>query len=87
MNDVVQGSMKYYFIVMMNSISVCAVEVFVIICGYFSCLSNKINLKKIIQLIFQVIVFQLLLFVYLPLVKGKKIQELNVLFNLIPRNY
>ena len=79
--------MKYYFIVTMNSICVCAVDVFIIISGFYSCLSNKINFRKPIQLIVQVIIFQLLLYIGVALAKGESIRIASILYNFIPRNY
>ncbi len=87
MNNSTQGSMKYYFIVTMNSICVCAVDVFIIISGFYSCLSNKINFRKPIQLIVQVIIFQLLLYIGVALAKGESIRIASILYNFIPRNY
>lgn len=86
LNNAIPGTINYYLIVMINSVCVCAVDVFVIISGYYSCKSNKINFRKLIQLILQVIIFQVSLSVIVPLLKGE-FSVLNVLYNFIPRNY
>lgn len=87
LDNSVKGSGTYYLIVLMNTICVCAVDVFIIISGYYSCLSNKVSFRKVIQLIIQVIIFQLLFTIGIPIVKGDSISLSSVVYNIIPKNY
>ena len=87
LNNAMQGSIEYYFIVLMNSICVCAVDVFVIISGFYSCKSCEVSFRKPVQLLMQVIIFQIVLSAGVPLFKGEKLSIMNVVYNFIPRNY
>lgn len=77
----------YYLLILINSVFVCAVDVFILISGFYSCESNKINLNKLIQLLVQVIVFQMIFSMCIPLIKGENITIVKVLYNIIPKNY
>lgn len=87
LENAIEGSSTYYLLVFMNSVCVCAVDTFIIISGYYSCSSNKISFRKIIQLIVQVILFQQLLFIGTSIAKGNEISILSLVYNLVPKNY
>lgn len=49
---------KIYGIALINSICVCAVDLFIFISGYFMWKANMISIKKPVQLLTEVIIFQ-----------------------------
>ncbi len=87
LNNAIQGSLPYYLLIFMNQLCVCAVDVFIIISGFYSCKSNRIHLSKLLQLLLQVVLFQILASVGVSLIRGKSITIANVIYNIIPRNY
>ncbi len=87
LNSAIQGYLSYYLLIFMNQLCVCAVDVFIIISGFYSCKSNRINLSKLLQLLLQVVLFQMLLSVGVSLIRGKSITIASIVYNIIPRNY
>lgn len=87
LNNVRGGTPIYYFIIFTNSLCVCAVDVFVIISGFYMCESNKLSIRKPIQLIVEVIFFQLLLSVGGAILKGKNYSVSDFVYNFVPKNY
>ena len=56
--NVTIGGGKIYGIALINSICVCAVDPFIFISGYFMWKANVISIKKPVQLLTEVIIFQ-----------------------------
>lgn len=56
--NVTIGGGKIYGIALINSICVCAVDLFIFISGYFMWKANVISIKKPVQLLTEVIIFQ-----------------------------
>jgi len=53
-----QGTLSYYLLYVLESISICAVDLFIMISGYFMCNSYNRPLMKPLKLLVQVIVFK-----------------------------
>lgn len=72
----------------MSSVSICAVNVFVIITGYFSCMSYSRNVGKISNLLIQLIFYRLLFHSIANILNNRPILSLNELIGcVIPNNY
>ena len=56
---VTKGSINYHFLNVIESLFICAVDLFILITGYYMINTQKRNVIKPIKLIFQVIVFKL----------------------------
>lgn len=56
---VAEGSLNYYILLTLESVFVCAVDLFMLISGYFLCTSNRRNLWKVVRLIMQVMLYSL----------------------------
>ena len=82
-----KGSLNFYVLYFLETIFACAVDLFVIISGYFMCRSNKRSLWKPIELIVQVIIFSLILYILSSLIKGNPITIKHLLGSLLPKNY
>ena len=86
LENVSRGNSIYYFIILLNSISVCAVDTFILISGYYSCKKNSISLRKIIQLLLEVVVIQIIFSVIIPILRGE-ISFRSLIYSLLPKNY
>ncbi len=57
---VIEGSVNYYILYLLQAIFVCGVNLFILISGYFMCTSQKRSIVKPVQLVLQVMVFRVL---------------------------
>lgn len=80
------GSINFWFLSFIESLFICAVDLFIIISGFFLASSNKRDIWKPIQLIFQVIVFSVSQYLLISIIKSNfSIRGLVNAF--IPTNY
>lgn len=85
---VLGGSINFYILNILESIFICAVNVFIIISGFFLYNTEKRNLWKVIKLLIQVIVIYELKYIFTSVVINKSnISISGLIFNLIPSNY
>ena len=81
------GTLNYYILMLLESVFICAVNVFILISGYFMSQKNKINIIKPIQLIIQVIVFSLISYCF-QIKTGNDIFSIKgILSHMVPNNY
>lgn len=83
----VNNNVNYVILLILENIFVCAVDVFVIITGYFLCDNNKRSIIKIIELILQVILFKIGIYVISSIKDISNISIKGVLASCIPNNY
>lgn len=81
-----RGSINYWFLNTIKSTFVCAVDSFIIISAYFMASSNKRNLWKPIQLLVQVIIFSVLKYSLISIIKSN-FSILGFVAAFIPANY
>lgn len=81
-----QGSVNYGILLVLESLTVCAVDLFVLITGFFSSTSQKRDPVKVIGLILQVSIFRVGVRL-LGAVLGNPISAGDILVALIPVNY
>ena len=77
---------NYYFLIMLELICACAVNVFILISGYFGCESNKLALGKLIGLLIQTIVFSFLIELLVNIIH-RSINVNQLIISLLPVNY
>ncbi len=82
-----QGSINFYTLYFLESMFVCAVDLFILISGYFMCNSKKINLWKPIELIIQVAVFKEAGYLLRVVMHSTPFSLKSMLASLIPSNY
>lgn len=80
-------SLNQFFLFLLESVFICAVDLFVIISGFFLCNSNKRSLNKIIELIFQIIIIQVFAFVIECLYFDEVFSLRRVIIAFTPANY
>lgn len=80
------GSLNYWFLNIVESIFVCAVNLFMIISAYFMASSNKRDLWKPIQLLAQVIIFSASKYTLISMIKCN-FSIRGLIGALIPANY
>lgn len=78
-----EGSLNHYYLLLTTNMFVCAVNAFIIISGYFLCMTEKRRFIRVIELVLQVIVFN-----YINLFKGTEDLTIrNLIGCLLPKNY
>ena len=82
-----QGSINFYTLYFLESIFVCAVDLFMLISGYFMCNSKKVNLWKPLELIIQVALFNEAVYLLRVVMHSTSFSIKSVFTSLIPANY
>lgn len=82
-----QGSINFYTLYFFESMFVCAVDLFMLISGYFMCNSKRVNLWKPIELIIQVAVFKEAVYLLRVVMHSTPFSIKSVFTSLIPANY
>lgn len=80
-------SLRSYALYFFQSISISAVNIFVLISGYFMCNSTKADLKKPIRLLIQVIVFRELIYITQSLLQDNPLQWKLIWQLLLPKSW
>lgn len=81
------NSLNYFFLNFIESVFVCAVDLFMIISGYFMFKSNKRDLWKPIQLLIQVMIFSSAKYIFFQGVLERDFEFGEFVRSLIPSNY
>lgn len=81
------GSLNYYFLCFIESVFVCAVDLFMIISGYFMFPSKKRYIWKPIQLIIQVMIFSVAKYIFIQGILNGSFEIVELIRSLIPSNY
>lgn len=76
-----------YVLYFLESLCICAVDLFILISGYFLSGTQKRNYIKPFQLIFQVILINEALYLLGIMISGAKFSVRRFLFMLVPENY
>lgn len=80
-------SFNQAFLIFLECFFIIAVDLFIMISGYFSCTSYKKNVLKPIQLIIQLIVFNVIIYIF-SVIYGKNNFEIVILLkSFFPANY
>ena len=87
MREADMSTSSFYIISLIESIFVPAVNVFIIISGYFLCSKSEINLMKPINLLVQLVVFREVLNLILVLLPHTNASVGTFIVNLIPSSY
>lgn len=80
-------SLNHAILVVFESVAVCAVDLFIMISGYFLAKKNERDLLKVIQLIFQVMVFSELIYLVRGILGRGELSIRGILMAAIPNNY
>jgi surface polysaccharide O-acyltransferase-like enzyme len=80
-------SAKSYLLYFLQAVFVCAVNVFVLISGYFMADATKVDVKKPIRLLIQVVVFRELIYIVQTLCDGKALQTTYLWRFLLPQSW
>ena len=81
---VLDGSPNQYYLYLIESLFVCAVNVFVMISAYFLACNQNRKLIKILELFVQVIVFNLVFYVF-GVLRGHKVFTVSSLIILLSK--
>lgn len=80
-------SMLYHLMVITESISICAVDIFLIISGYFLCTTQERRIGKIALLIMQLLIFNLFFYIISCIIGANEFSFAKFCFKLIPQDY
>lgn len=81
------GSVNFYVLYFLNSISICAVNIFMLISGYYLCESKKRNLWRPVELIVQVVLFNVAIYLAEVLFQVSPLSIKRLVGAVIPSNY
>lgn len=82
------NTLNYYVLFFLESFCICAVDLFILISGYFLCNSQKRSLGKIISLVLEFILVKEGMYIISSLVmKNESFSLRTLIFNILPNNY
>lgn len=82
----IANSINYYILMVLESLCICAVNLFMLISGYFSCMRKRTTLQKPIALITQVVILSFAWNLICGVVKGTLTIK-GIVASLVPANY
>lgn len=82
-----ENSFNYYLLLVLEGLCICAVNLFVLISGYFLSTNGKRRVIKAIELIVQVVVMNLGIHLLTAILSGGDITVKNTLYAMVPNNY
>ena len=85
--QVMPGTVNEYCLYAFESATICAVDLFVMISGYFLCKTKKRNIWKIVELLVQVSVFSVSSYLLQTILSGQMPTFAQIKDRLIPSNY
>lgn len=83
---VTDNSVNYYILMILESLCICAVDLFMLISGFFSCKGKRTTLNKPFALIAQVVIFSFAWNLFSGAVKGTLTIK-SIIASLVPANY
>lgn len=86
-NYVKPGSLNYYFLYWIESLCACAVNLFMLISGYFLCMTQKRKIIKPIELIVEVMIFEVLMYLVTALIGVHPVTVQGLILSIVPDNY
>lgn len=81
-----RGSVNMQILVALESLFICAVDLFMIISGYFQCKSLKASSRKAVELLVQLIVFEALLY-GMKVLSGGAFSWTEMVSTIVPTDY
>lgn len=87
MDAVVPGSLNFYIIFTLENLFVCAVDLFLLISGFFLCTGGRRSGWKALELIIQVILYAEGVYLLRVLLHLERFSVSGVLMQLVPDNY
>lgn len=87
MKYAVPGSLNFYVLYILESVFVCAVDLFALISGFFLCTSYKRSCWKVIELLVQVILFSEAIYAFKVIIGVESFSAKKIVLHLIPSNY
>lgn len=82
-----EGGINFYFLYFLESCCICAVDLFMLISGYFLVESKSRNVWRVLELIAQVMVFNVGIYIVRSLTGHNSISIKYIIISLIPANY
>lgn len=84
---ILMPSINYYILFFLESLCICAVDLFILISGYFLCSTQKRSLSKVMELILQLIMFKEAGYL-LTILLGENVFSIKTFFvQMVPSSY
>ena len=80
------NSRNYYFLVLLEGFAIIAVDIYLIIAGYFMSSNNKRNLNKPLELLFQVVLIKLSAYCFIRIIDPRAFEVKEFIKCFIPNN-
>ena len=82
-----EGSINQYIVYFVENLCVCGVNIYILISGYYMCMSQKRTAAKVFELFLQVILFKIA-FYFMSIYMGlNQFSARDLFINAIPNNY
>lgn len=81
------GSVNYWLLLILESLCICAVDLFILISGFFLCRTGKRRVAKALELVIQVMVIGLVRYLLGCLLGEESFRVQSVIGAMIPNNY
>ena len=82
-----EGGINFYLLYLLESYFVCAVDLFMLISGYFLVEYKSRNIWKVIELIAQVVIFKLATYIVKVILGNAELSIKHIISSLVPTNY
>lgn len=82
-----EGSLNFYFLLFEQNLFICAINVFILISGYYLCTTEKRSFIKVCDLIVQIIFFKIVYYLYTVVSSDTQITLRGVVNCFVPNNY
>ncbi len=81
------GTVNYWVLLILESLCICAVDLFILISGYFLCASGKRRIVKALELVLQVVVIRLIRYALGCLLGLEEFRLISMIGAMVPNNY
>lgn len=81
------GSIRHSIVQMMEALSCCAVNVFILISGYFMARKREICVKQVLSLFIKVILYNIIFYFIIVCLKLESFDRMIAFYRILPTNY
>ena len=86
-SHVAQGSANYFILLLLEGLFICAVNLFMLISGYYLSVTKQRRAVKVLDLLIQVMVIGVMKYLLNSLLSGESIRVKSLFFSAIPNSY
>ena len=83
----VESGVNHCILFFLESVCICAVDLFILISGFFLCTTEKRKAVKVVELLLQVVIFKAVFYICAVLLGKGSISVKSFIANIVPNNY